>query len=354
VDSFTLEYNGSIETSAAENIVLVNDMTGGRVDVAVGTAPAGSTIANKVTATGGGGILLLDNTNTAITIDNVSLTNTTGDAIAVRNNVQQDDTPTIISAGSGTGITRAGSGSAIAISGGAPVFTYLGPITNTRGAGSSAPSYLLSVQDVASPADIELRSPSTGPFQDSGDGILVSRAGSGAEVTVLGASIASAGSNGILVSQSSGDLLFRDISITGASVAGVALLENQAGLVAEFENLSISLAGPSATGFVASSTNGASYDISVLGVNNSIVNASATNPAVAIEVAPANGAPLLDMQFASISSGVTAGTGDALEFGPGTAGQFTVTGAFSVGGGTTPGTAADVTNAGSATVILPP
>ena len=173
-------------------------------------------------------------------------------------------------------------------------------------------------------------------------------------MTVLGANIASAGPNGILVSQSSGDLLFQDISITGASVAGVALLENQAALQATFENLSISLGGATATGFLASSTSGAGYGISVSGVNNSIVTASTINPAVAIEVAPANGAPLLDMQFASISSGVTAGTGDALEFGPGTGGQFTVTGAFTVGGGTTPGTAADVTNAGATTVILPP
>ncbi|MFM8496082.1 MAG: hypothetical protein ACKOEM_11255, partial [Planctomycetia bacterium] len=126
---FVVNYNGSVETSAADNVVLVSGLTGGEVNIAVGNAPAGSTVPNEVSATGGGGIAIEDNSaDTLITIDNVSLTNTTGNAI----DVLSDRSVTLITAGAGSGISRATAGSAIAISGGAPVFTYEGPIDNAR------------------------------------------------------------------------------------------------------------------------------------------------------------------------------------------------------------------------------
>jgi len=349
--AFVANYNGSIKTSAAENVLLIDNMTGGQVNVAVGTAPAGSTVPNEVTATGGGGIRLLSNTdNTAINVDNVSLANTSGDAILV----EDDNAVTLIRAGNGTGISRAATGAAVSVVGGGPQFTYAGPITNARAAGSTSPSYLLSVEGANVNARINLLSPTGKPFTDSGDGILVSAAAAGSEITVLGATINSSGATGILASQSSGSLDFRNISISGASVAGVSLLENQAGLSANFTGLNIALSGPNAAGFLASSNTGANFNINVLGAANTIATASSSSPAVTIEAAPANGAAAMNMTFATISSGEAAGSASALEFGPSTSGVFTITGSFLVGGGTVQGTTADITNAGGATGPNPP
>ena len=61
---------------------------------------------------------------------------------------------------------------------------------------------------------------------------------------------------------------------------------------------------------------------------------------------------MLNMQFATVNSAVTSGGNDAMLFGAAASGIFTVSGAFTVGGG--PGTvAADVTP-GGVTVLVPP
>ncbi|MBM4021957.1 MAG: hypothetical protein FJ284_06920 [Planctomycetes bacterium] len=432
--NFRADYSGTIATSAAENVLLVDGMTGGRVNIAVGTAPGGSTVPNAVTATGGGGIRLLANSSdTTVNIGNVSLVKTAGNAIEV----QRDQATTVIRADNGQGIIRATAGAAVAVAEGSPRLTYDGPIVNARepvaltapivgtlpppvpvpvpppppvplippgsqwfnsaqvgqsveyldatgavvGTGAIAsidpvtgavgltpaittattqlrragvspnPSYLLSVTDVLSPGEITLLSPPGNPFTDAGDGIFVADLAAGTKVKVIGANITSVGANGILVNRSAGEVDFRRITITGASTAGVALLQSEGGLDAKFQQLSISLSRQSATGFLASTTTGAGYGILVDGPGNAISTASTSQPAVSIEASGANGLPLLDMLFGNVASAVTSGGNDAMLFGPGASGTFTVSGAFTVGG--SPGTvAADVTP-GGATVIVP-
>ena len=348
--TFNATYNGSIETAAADNIVLVSNMTGGSMNVAVGNAPAGSTVLNQVTATGGGGIQIADNTSdTTILIDNVTLSDTVGPAILVEN----DSATTVITSGNGGGITRADSGAAIAVNGGAPILKYQGSIDNSRAAGSGSPSYLLSVQNLQAPGDVQLLALPGSTLTDNGDGILVSNAQSGSNVKVMGAKITSAGSNGILVNNSSGTLLFKNIDISGASTAGVAMLENQAGLDAKFEGLTINLSGASANGFLANTSAGASYNISALGGGNSITTASTTTPAVSIE-STGTGSPILDMTFQSISAGVPSGGNNALVFGAGATGSFNVTGSFTVNAGSTNGSVATDVTSGGVTVTVPP
>jgi hypothetical protein len=351
--SFRADYNGSITTSAAENVLLVNDLTGGTVNVAEGTAPAGSTVPNAVTATGGGGIRLLGNSDqTTINVGNVSLSKTAGNAIAV----EEDNATTLIRAGNGTGINRAADGAAIYIdgllAGGSPKFTYEGPITNARATGSTNPSYLLSAQEVGAGGDIKLISPAGNPFADTGDGIFVSQLGAGANVLVSGATITSSGGTGILVQDSAGFVDFRQIGITGASTAGVALLQSQSGFDANFRGLSINLAGANATGFLAATNTSATYVIDVQGSANTITTTSATQPAVSIEAGTANGSPVLGMLFSTVAAGVPSGGNNALVFGAGATGTFSVSSSFTVAGGT-PGTVAGDVTPGGVTVLVP-
>ena len=140
----------------------------------------------------------------------------------------------------------------------------------------------------------------------------------------------------------------------------MAISGAQTGLALNFEGLAIGLTGTNAAGFVASSNTPAGYSITAVGANT-ISTASATQPAVSIEAAPAVGAPILNMQFTSIVSGTPVYdpgppvvSVPAMVFGPSTSGNFNVTGTFGVAGGATPGTAAEIQNAGSATVTIPP
>jgi hypothetical protein len=351
--TFRADYNGSIESSRADKIVLVQNMSGGTVDIAQGNPPAGSFVPNQVHAGGGGGVEILSNSaNTTINIDNVSLLNNSLDSVLVRN----DNSTTRINAGSGQGISRAAAGSAIAIQGGAPKFTYTGPITNARATPTGGSSYLLSVDSIAATSDIQLVSPLATPFSDTGDGIFVQRATGGAQVSVFGANIASAGAQGVLVNDSSGTLAFQDFTITGASSAGIAVTEARAGLNVAFTGLDINLTDPGASGILAASSNANGYNLSVFGASNTLATTSATAPAMSIEAAPSLGQPTLAMQFANVSSGVAAGTGNAILLGGGSSGVLNITGAFTVdtAGVPTKGNATDVTNAGGGTVILPP
>ena len=114
----------------------------------------------------------------------------------------------------------------------------------------------------------------------------------------------------------------------------------KAGLDAVFEGLTINLSGASATGFLANTSAGASYNIAALGGGNSITTASTTTPAVSIE-STGTGSPILDMTFQSISAGVPSGGNNALVFGAGATGSFNVTGSFTVNAGSTNGSVAD-------------
>jgi hypothetical protein len=181
----------------------------------------------------------------------------------------------------------------------------------------------------------------------------------GAKLEVIGADIASSGANGILVTESAGEVIFRQMNITNALSAGVSLLQSESGFQASFQQLSISLNGANATGFLAATNNGAGYNILVDGPANTIRTASTTAPAVSIEYQPTsgtpivNGAPIISALFSTVSSQVPASSNDAMLFGPSATGTFTVSGSFTVASGTPGSVSADV-EPGGVSVIVPP
>ena len=377
--TFAAEFNGTVETSNATNIIRIQNTTGGNISLASGNAPAGSTVANAVTATGGGGIELRDNTLTTTRIGNVSLSNTAGDGIAVLQTAagQSVSGTTIISADNGTGISHSAAGSAISIAGFDgdaanrdimnPQFTYTGAIANSRGP-TAAASYLASITDIGGDSQIVIDAATGSSLTDTGDGIYIENVGSSKlgvgldNVFISGpTTIASSGANGVLINNSSGNLAFRGMSITGATGAGISIVNAQASLEASFAELSINLTQPAATGFLASSTSGSSYAINVTGGGNSITTNSSTQPAVSIEYpATSIGIPTLAMNFDKIQTGTPAvGPPDALVFGNTiVAGStFTTTGSFTVANGGVQGTEAnnvDNLSAGTLTITLPP
>jgi len=340
-----VDYQGSITNDTALNggavapIVYIADTAGGTINMATGGGAAGSTVPNQISDTGGSGIQIVNNAATTnINIGNVSLTNNVQTAIAV----VDDNSTTTITAGSGTGIVKPTNGAAVSVLGGAPTFAYTGPITNGLPATGATSSYLLSVANTTG-GKVTLTAPDT-PFLDTGNGITINNAGGDVTVDGVGAKITSAGGQGILIDGgSSGDFLFKNMTILGATNAGV-LINNAPGSTT-FEGLNINLTAATAVGFQA---NNAGAITALVGAN-SITNASTSQAAVEI-----TGSGPLDMSFASIASGnitATPGSPTALMFdtSPGT---FSVTSQFTTGG--SPGSTANVTNDGGTTVNLPP
>lgn len=247
--------------------------------------------------------------------------------------------------GAGQGIQKATNGSAISVVGGAPNFSYFGPITNGPPATGATTSYLLSVVDTLG-GTVRLQSQPGEPFIDTGNGILISNAAG--NVDVIGANIASSGSQGVLINNNSvGTFNFTDLTISGASAGGVTI-DNTPAATTNFNGLNINLAGVDAVGLLAVNNGGA---INTVGATaNNITTASTTQPAVQVD------ATLVDMSFATVTSGVPQGGGGgagpwAMEFSGGTTGTFDVTSAFTVGG--TKGDATDYVP-GGVTVQVPP
>jgi hypothetical protein len=334
----TVQYQGSISNTIAGNgpVVEIRDTIAAKVDIAGGSAPAGSKVPNQVVDTGGEGIRISDNAAaTTIAIDNVSLTNNVNAAIGVIN----DSSTTSISSGAGSGISKTTPGAAITVEGAAPVFSYLGPITNNPAAASPA-SFLVNVSQLSG-GDVLIEPLPGSPFRDTGDGIqIVDNAN--AQISIGPSHITSRGAQGVLINNNSSTITLTGIKVDGASTAGV-LATNSPLSSLELRNLNISLASPGAIGFQASDFGAISSTFT-----NSITTASTTQPAVQI-----NDSGPLSMTFNTISSGVTAGTNDAMEFLGTTGGTFSVTSAFLVNG--TKGTeAADVNNAAGVTLTLPP
>ena len=377
--TFAAEFNGTVETASATNIIRIQNTSGGNIRLASGNAPAGSSVANAITATGGGGIELRDNTVTVTRIGNVSLSNTAGDSVAV---LQSKDGKavsggTYISSDDGTGISHAAAGSAISITGFDsdpanrdimnPTFSYTGAIANSRGA-TAASSYLASITDIGGGSQIVIDASTDNSLTDTGDGIYIENVGLSTlpagrdNVFISGPTvIASSGANGLLINKSSGKLAFRGMSITGATGAGVSIVNAQTGLETSFADLSINLTQPAATGFRSSSTVASPYSIDVTGGGNSIVTNSSLQPAISIEYPGTSiGLPTLEMNFDKIQTGTSAvGPPDALVFGSTiVAGStFTTTGSFTVNNGGTQGTElnnVDNLSGGTLTITLPP
>ena len=342
-----VKYQGAITSGTANTggaagpLIEINNTTGGKVDLAIGSAPAGSTVANAISDTGGEGIIIQNNnTLTKITIDNVSLQNNKSTAIRI----DGDASDTQIFAGTGTGIVKNTGGSAIAVEGGSPTFAYVGGISNSNPADGS-PSYLLSVALTTS-GNVSVGS-NTASLVDTANGIQLT-GNTDSNIQVLNAQIASVGPQGLYAanntnSGSSTLFEFLNIDINAATSAGVYLDANTQPMT--FSNLNINLLSAGAAGFQARNSTG----IITTNFGNTIATASTTQPAVMIE------SSTIDMNLLTVNSGLTnGGAVKALQFLTTSTGTFAIGQAFTVGG--TKGTNLDVlnTSAGPVGVSLPP
>jgi hypothetical protein len=257
-----IDFNGTIQSSVATNggfvspIVEINGTTGGTIDIAVGSAPEGSTIPNKIVDIGGEGIVIANNTGGTINIGNAELVDTVPTAISVTKS------DAIINV-TDSEISKSTDGAAIDIEAGSPVFSYKGTITNSAG-------YLLHVNDTLA-GSVTLTSPSGSPFTDTGTGILVENSAGDVTVTGGGATINSQ-QEGILVKNTSGTNTFNNITITGAKTAGVSLQNNTG--TESFNNLKVTTDG--ATGFLATNN-------SQINVTGTSTITSANAPALKIQ-----------------------------------------------------------------------
>ena len=280
-----VSYDGRIVSDTANTggitspLVVIDSNTGtGNFDIAVGNPPAGSLITtNELSDTGGDGIIISNNADSVTNnIGNISLTDTVLRGIYVFD----DASTTRISSDGGLGIVRTtAAGAAIEVSDdglgpitAAPVFTYFGTIDNT-----ASSSYLLLAtgsNEDAGRGSITLSGPTGTPFTDTGLGILLQNVD--ASVSVSGASLASTGQNGILISGGSGAFAFNDISVTGGTTAGILITDRAAaGDTATFSNLVVN--NPNLLAHGISAANGGT--ISIGGVS-SIETASTTLSAI--------------------------------------------------------------------------
>jgi hypothetical protein len=282
-----VNFSGQIVSSGSANggfvspIVQVVGTTGGTINLAVGGAPAGTTVANKISDEGGAGIIIADNAGGTINVGNATLTNTTPTAISVENSFATINV-------TDSAIDKNTTGAAIDVNGGAPVFDYKGKITNEAG-------NMLSVVGTTG-GSVTLTAPAGSPFTENGDGILVDN--NAGDVTVLGANINSQ-KDGILVAGSSGVNTFNDITISGAGTgqAGVSLQGNTG--TDQFNNLSIQTTN--ATGFLANTAN----NVNVTGASS-----VSTNGAPAVSMTNVQNA---NVNFSSVASTDSPGNGVLLD-----------------------------------------
>ncbi len=283
--ALNVSYDGRIVSDTvntggiASPLVVIDSNTGaGTFDIAVGSPPAGSLITtNELSDTGGEGIIISNNADTVTNnLGNISLTDTVLRGIYVFD----DASTTRISSDGGLGIVRTtAAGAAIEVSDdgagpitAAPVFTYFGTIDNT-----ASSSYLLLAtgsNEDAGRGSITLSGPTATPFTDTGLGILLQNVD--ASVSVTGASLASTGQNGILVTGGSGAFAFNDISVTGGTTAGILITDRAAaGDTTTFSNLTIN--NPNLLAHGISAANGGTITI---GGVSSIETASTTLSAI--------------------------------------------------------------------------
>ncbi|MBT6919036.1 MAG: hypothetical protein HN985_04870 [Planctomycetaceae bacterium] len=276
-----VSYDGRIVSDTANTggiaspLVVIDSNTGaGTFDIAVGSPPAGSLITtNELSDTGGEGIIISNNADTvANNLGNISLTDTVLRGIYVFD----DASTTRISSDGGLGIVRnTAAGAAIEVGDdgaglitAAPEFTYFGTIDNT-----ASSSYLLLAtgsNEDAGRGSITLSGPTATPFTDTGLGILLQNVD--ATVSVTGASLASTGQNGILITGGSGAFTFDDISVTGGTTAGILITDRAAvGDTTTFSNLTIN--NPNLLAHGISAANGGTITI---GGVSSIETASTT------------------------------------------------------------------------------
>jgi hypothetical protein len=272
-----VDFSGQITNNVATNggfvspVVNIQNTSGGNINLAVGSAPSGSTVPNGIVDTGGTGIQIANNSGGTINIGNAKLNDNVPTAINV---VNSDATITVTD----SAIAKTTPGAAINVDGGSPVFAYNGTIANTQG-------NILHVNGTLG-GSVTITAPPGSPFTETGNGIHVENAAS--DVTVTGANINSK-QEGILVENSSGTNTFDDITITGAVTAGVSLQNNTGS--ANFNNLSVTT--NNATGFLATNNS----QINVTG--NSRITSTAA-PALKVQN---TGTPVdLNLNFTGLTS----------------------------------------------------
>ena len=240
-----VNFQGSLLNDTATNggvstpIIAIRDSLGGgggTINIATGGTPAGSTVANKVSDTGGLGVIV-EKSAANVKVDNMTLTKTAGTAVSVVDSVGSVE----IGLNGPSTIANPVNG-AILVNGGAPTFTYSGGITNTAG-------HAVKV-DGTTGGSVIVTNP-TGTSTEDGLGLLVQN--SAGNVKIEKFTIKST-QQGLLVQNNTFPSgapntggQFNNLTINGAGTAGVSLSGNKGPLA--LQNIAITTG--TATGFLA-------------------------------------------------------------------------------------------------------
>jgi hypothetical protein len=344
-----IDFSGSITSNFANNggvaspIIDISGRTGGTINIALGGAPAGSVVPNAVTDINGGGIVIEGNTGGTNNIGNVTLSGTsaTGDtrtAIAVLN----DRSTTNISQDSGTGIFKRSNGAAILVAGEAPKLNYQGAIDNGFPTAALASSYLLNVEGTLGSSNVTLQANPGAPFRDSANGILIHD--TAGNVNLFGGMILSGATPTAIQIDgvASGNYVFDNVQITGATDAGVLIFGAPYIGSTTFNSLSATLSGPNARAFVASNT-AAGGSVNIEGTTNLTTSGTA---GVVINMSKITA---LDATINQVTASGLTTSGTAIIFDD-TGGTLDLAN-FTVGGA--PGTeATNISNTGAPTVTI--
>jgi hypothetical protein len=354
--SVNVDYFGRITSNTSSNggvsagniLIDINNNTGGTINLAASAAPGTPQVANQILDVGGEGILIDTNSEgTVINIANATLVNNIDSAIFLQNDLSTTTINTVartdVNPSYTSGIMKDTDGAAIAISGGAPRFTFSGTINNSPPA--TGTRQLLAMQNLdgnlrtAGTSRIIISGPGIGPLKDSGDGVRIDSVDNYELVQIDGLELSGASPTGIRLENSANSTFaFNQTTITGATAQGVLLTTNTG--TTTFTDLAINLTSTTAQGFNATNagtvyTNG----------SNSIVNASPTLAAIYVEGTTTLTGPTGEgLDFLSVSSGNTNASPVEAAItivGAGPTGEITM-GAFTVGGAA--GTGSNVNN----------
>jgi hypothetical protein len=278
---------------------------GGNILIAAGPTPAGATVPNLVSDNGGGGVVV-ENSDSNVQIDNMTLTNSIGTAVTVAGS---GGAVAIGTNGPAT-ITNPADG-AILVQNGSTDFIYKGSITNSAGNAVKV--------DGTTGGSVLVTNPS-GQSTDTGLGLVVQN--SSGNVTIEKFDVASS-QQGLLVQNNtfvpgpggtSGQ--FNNINVTKASGAGVQLAGNTGPVGLNNVNISLSSTNSNtAVGFL-----GTDNDTITMTGNNTV--AVDGNAAISVTNAPTV-SDVTNLLFTTVSSSNSPTNGVLLN---GVDGTFDVTG----------------------------
>ena len=278
-----VNFQGSITNDVATNggavspIVEITNTTGGVINLAVGAAPNGSTVANSIVDTGGAGIVIANNTGGTINIGNAKLTNTVPTAITVEdslatinvtNSVIDKDTAGaainvagIFNSNTVTVTNSAASGVVIRNSEGLAVTV---PVSTTVSTGTAAGANGIEVTNTnTASADVinfgtvavttatgtGLLTNNTGLVSTAGGtiaatgGAAISATDSNLGVQLTSASSTNSTSNGINLVRDKGSVAIGQTTITNATGVGINAVDNDPGFTANFGVTNVNGAG---------------------------------------------------------------------------------------------------------------